>query len=496
MHLLDLDSGEKSLAISRQIPRYGQTVMSPTGKFICYFKDQDWWNYDIERNKHTCLTANAKATFSNASYDGAETAVAYPFGGWSAGDKQVILYDEFDIWLFAADGRSHRRITDGKNIQTRYRVYDDGLVSNSVGNVGGFSSKTIDMNQAVMITSENQHNLKQGISLWSRGKGLSRLVEAHRKIYSLQKIKHRNALTYFECSFDSPPALKMIEEGGKPEIIVQSNAQQSDFRWGRSELIYYESDGKSLKGALFYPAGYVEGKKYPLIVNIYEKLSHTLHDYVPPSGKSANGFSKTDLTQQGFFVLCPDIAYTINEAGPSALRSVTAAVKKAISGKQIDSARMGIMGHSFGGYETTYIIANSSLFKAAVAGAPVTDLKSFYLSVNNENRPNLQLVESNQLRLKKPFHGPELKMNSPIENIANVKTPLLLWTSDSDQVVPPAQSMEFHLGLWRLGKTSTMLVYPKEDHSLLDEENQEDLSKRVTDWFSHYLMDAVKPDWM
>lgn len=496
IYLLDLDMGGLQLVLKQHLLAGGQTLLSPTGKYIAYFKDGNWWTYDTRKKKHNCITGAVGGSFINAGHDKAGPAPAHPFGGWSLGDGELVLHDAFDIWIFSSDGTSSRRITDGRSRHIRHRLYDDGLLHQSLGKVAGFSSKAIDMENTVMVTTEDQHSLRKGISLWNRKKGLHQLVAADRKIYSLQKLGGSDALTYFECSFDSPPALKLAGIVEQPIVIAQANAQQSDFHWGSSQVVHYEVAGHKLKGALFYPSNFVAGRKYPMIVNIYEKLSRTVHDYVPPSGKSENGFSATDLTQQGFFVLCPDIDYTLNDAGNSALRCVTAAVEKVLEGHPIDDSRIGIMGHSFGGYQTSYIIAHSSLFKAAIAGAPITDLRSFDLSVNNEGRPNLVLVEEEQLRLTKPFYGPEMKRNSPMESIINVQTPVLLWTSDSDQVVPPEQSMAFHIGLWRLGRESTLLVYPKEGHSLLNDKNQEDLSKRVSEWFSYYLKEDKRPDWM
>lgn len=495
-HLLDLNTGVQQLILKQHLFSNGQTLLSPKGKYIAYFKEGNWWTYSIKTKKHNCLTGNLGSSFVKADPDKTGTAPPYRFGRWSLDDSELVLHDEFDIWILTADGTSSRRITDGRSTSIRHRVYDDGLFNQSIAKVAGFSSKTIDLESTLTVATENLNSLRQGISIWNRKKGLRKLYEADRRIYSLQKLEKNEALTFFECGFDSPPALKIAQEGEQPRTIVQSNMQQSDFYWGKSEVVHYEAGGLKLKGALFYPSDYVPGRKYPMIVNIYEQLSRTVHDYVPPSGKSENGFSATDLTQQGFFIFCPDIAYTLDDAGNSALRCVTAAVEKVLESQPIDPSRMGIMGHSFGGYETSYIIAHSTLFKAAIAGAPVTDIKSFSLSVNNEGRPNLVLVEEHQFRLTQPFYGPETQRNSPIESIMGVQTPVLIWTSDSDTVVPPSQSMAFHIALWRLGKQSTLLVYPKEGHSLLKEENQEDLSKKVSEWFSYYLKGEKKPAWM
>jgi dipeptidyl aminopeptidase/acylaminoacyl peptidase len=179
-----------------------------------------------------------------------------------------------------------------------------------------------------------------------------------------------------------------------------------------------------------------------MVTYIYEKLSNNLHKYCMPSIHSDNGMNISNFTLNGYFVLCPDISYTINEPGKSALDCVTAAINKAQTKGNIDSKRLGLIGHSFGGYEVTYILGQCKIFKAAVAGAPVTDLRSHYLLVNSRGRPNLDNFEGYQYRITLPFYDPKFEANSPVAFADKIKTPLLIWTSDRDPVVSSYQSIE------------------------------------------------------
>src|SRR5690606_668736 len=123
-------------------------------------------------------------------------------------------------------------------------------------------------------------------------------------------------------------------------------------------------------------------KKYPMIVSVYEKQSRELHNFSIPTVTPVDGFNIAAFLNEGYLVLLPDIHYTVGEPGPSALYCTLAAVNHVLKMEIADPGRIGLIGHSFGGYESNYIISRSDIFAAAVSGAPANDLLSFYLSVN------------------------------------------------------------------------------------------------------------------
>src|SRR5690606_31619782 len=146
-----------------------------------------------------------------------------------------------------------------------------------------------------------------------------------------------------------------------------------------------------------------------------------------------------------YFVLLPDIHYEITQVGMSAVKCVESSVKKALTLGNIDKNKIGLIGHSFGGYETAYIITQSSLFKAAVAGAGVYDLTSFNFDIfKMTGQPEIMRSENIPFRMKNHYYeSPENYLkNSPIHHFSKVNTPLLVWSGKNDLNVNPQQSIE------------------------------------------------------
>src|SRR5690606_34732628 len=231
----------------------------------------------------------------------------------------------------------------------------------------------------LLIHTLNNEKLSEGFGVWNLKTGFTEITHNDFKIQYIKRISG-NSFLYLSKRFDEPLQIVNVKTDGKQNIIVKSNEHQKQFYWGKSELIYYQSpEGKRLKGALFYPANYNDEVNYPMIVSIYENKSNALHDYVAPSLTSYTGINLTNFTQEGYFVLYPDIAYELNSPGKSALDCVNAAIDKALEIGSIDENKLGLMGHSFGGFEASYIVSQTNRFKAAIASAGVNDLLSFYL---------------------------------------------------------------------------------------------------------------------
>ncbi len=158
------------------------------------------------------------------------------------------------------------------------------------------------------------------------------------------------------------------------------------------------------------------------------------------------------------------------------------------------------MGHSFGGYETSYVINQTNIFAAAIASGAITDLTRRYLTVGiNTARPEIWRFASVGWRMgdKTPFSSREdFDRNSPLAFIENLQTPLLMWSGKEDTQVDPFQTTSYYMALRRLNKKNIMLLYPKENHTLLNPINQKDLTIRVLQWFDYYLKDEKTPDWI
>lgn len=252
-----------------------------------------------------------------------------------------------------------------------------------------------------------------------------------------------------------------------------------------------------MQGALFYPANYAPGKQYPMIVYIYEILSNTVHGYTMPSVRTA--YNTTNFTTNGYFVFRPDIVYETNDPGVSAVNCVVPAVKEVLKTGMIDPAKLGLMGHSWGAYQTSFLITQTDIFKAACAGAPLTDLISMSMSIYwNSGTPDQKIFETSQGRFDGAWYertDAHIR-NSPMFNAAKIKAPLLVAFGDKDGAVDWHQGIEMYGTLRRMEKPHVMLVYADENHGLAKKENQIDYQKKQREWFDHYLLGKPAEKWI
>ena len=194
----------------------------------------------------------------------------------------------------------------------------------------------------------------------------------------------------------------------------------------------------------------------------------------------------------------PDIVYKLNDPGMSAVACVLPALKAAIATGVVDAKRVGLHGHSWGGYETAFLVTQTDAFRVALAGAPLTDMVSMYSSVYwNTGTANQPIFESNQGRFTSSYleNTEAYIRNSPVYHAANVKTPLLMMANDKDGAVDWTQSIEYYNTLRRLGKPVVMLSYKGENHHLAKPENKKDYTVRVKEFFDSYLNDKEAPKW-
>lgn len=496
--LLNIETGQKSNFLECQ-PNHSlnKTLsFSPCGKFILFFKDKNWQMYSTEQNVTVNLTKNI-SDFSNKTAQYNFNSFPHGFAGWTANDRSVVVYDEFDLWEFDTADYSFKKLTSGRNQDIIYR-----LASYKVE-----SYPSLDAKAHVLIPGENfiliqrkKDNSKSGFASIDKNGELQVIAFESKLLTNIKKSTKGNHFMYTREDFNLPPQLIIKKSNAKPKLLFQSCPDYKKFSHGHSELITYQnSKSDKLNGVLFYPAGYNPHKLYPMIVSIYEKQTSKLHQYVNPSLLNGSSFNITNFTNNGYFVLLPDISYEIGSPGNSALDCVLSAVKKVLRSHSINPEKLGITGHSFGGYETSYIITKTNIFAAASAGAFPSDLVTFYLSYNKlDYIPEIWRFEDFQLRIGSSlFEDYDAYLeNSPVRHAANISTPLLSYTGDKDNSVDFNQSKEFYLALRRLGKKNILLIYPDEDHAFMNKEQQTDLTLKNEQWFDHYLRDKSKPIWM
>jgi dipeptidyl aminopeptidase/acylaminoacyl peptidase len=256
--------------------------------------------------------------------------------------------------------------------------------------------------------------------------------------------------------------------------------------------------GETLQGVLYKPEGFDPSRQYPMMVYFYERLSDNLNNYVIPAAGSSS-INISFYVSRGYLVFTPDIPYRVGYPGESAMNAVVPGVLSLLERGFVDRERVGVQGHSWGGYQIAYMITETDLFRAAEAGAPVANMISAYGGIRwGTGMSRMFQYEKTQSRIGGSLWEQPLRFieNSPIFYANKVNTPLLMLHNDQDGAVPWEQGIEYFVALRRLQKPVWMLNYNGEDHGLREEQNQKDWAIRMQQFFDHYLMDAPMPVWM
>lgn len=494
VYIKDLRTGSIKLVIKAHNTDTNMLRLSPVNDSMVYYHNESWWCYDMQSGMNTNLTAAIRSEWDNKNDSTASQLLVYGNPAWTDDGHDVLIHDSYDLWKISTDGKISRRMTRGKETGMVFRL-DAGLPDyKDLGRV--FSparSAKIDLDAPFILQAQGQENQK-GYYIGIGG-GIHKLV--YGSFITDQLFSSKNGQFFCRVqSFSQPFGVVGISQYGTfTDTIVQSNAHQKNYHWGSGKMVHYKGpQGEDLKAALLYPAGYDPSKKYPMIVDLYQIRSPELYEYVVPSIKDYVGFNPTNYTLDGYLVLLPDIAYKMGEPCLSATYCIEAAVNEVCAQGIADISRMGIIGHSFGGYEVNCILGRSGLFAAAVSGAGISDPIGYYFS----SCPTFLGSESwrfeyQQFRMRSSFYDDRngYVENSPIFKADSIRTPLLLWAGKEDEIIPYGQSLVLYHALRRLDKECIMLLYPNESHVLEKPENQADLSLRIKQWFDRLLQKKV-----
>jgi dipeptidyl aminopeptidase/acylaminoacyl peptidase len=249
---------------------------------------------------------------------------------------------------------------------------------------------------------------------------------------------------------------------------------------------------------LFFPPDFDPEKKYPMIVNFYERSSDDLHRHRTPEAHRST-INYTYYTNLGYIIFNPDIKYLTGQPGEDCLNAVESGVDALVKTGYVDESRIALQGHSWGGYQVAYILTKSDRYKCAESGAPVVNMVSAYGGIRWESGMSRMFqYEKTQSRLGATlWENPSLyHKNSPIYEMPNVTTPVLILHNDEDGAVPWYQGIEYYMALRRLNKPAWLLNYNNEPHWPVKWQNRLDFNIRMEQFFNHFLLDAPLPLWM
>jgi dipeptidyl aminopeptidase/acylaminoacyl peptidase len=234
------------------------------------------------------------------------------------------------------------------------------------------------------------------------------------------------------------------------------------------------------------------------MVYFYERNSDNLHSYyTPAAGRSI--INHSFYVSRGYVLFIPDIPYKTGEPGPSAANSIIPGVKHLVDQGFINEKKIGMQGHSWGGYQTAYLVTQTDMFACAESGAPVSNMTSAYGGIRwSSGMSRMFQYERTQSRIGEDLWTARDKYiaNSPVFFADKINTPLLILHNDEDGAVPWYQGIELFVALRRLEKRAWLLNYNGQPHWVMKDENRRDFATRMQQFFDHYLMDAPEPEWM
>jgi dipeptidyl aminopeptidase/acylaminoacyl peptidase len=490
VYLINLQDGSrKQIATALK----GTLTLSPNAQYVTWWSlpDTAWFAYSVNTEKTTKLTDNKTVKFYEEDDDHPDFPPAHGAAGWVDDLKapMFVVYDNYDAWAIDLKNNEPMLITGGRENRVKYRY------------VNLDTDERFILGKNALWKLFYEKDKSEGYAIPTSP--LMKPKEIYKEAFSLSnpiKAKQADNLIFTKQNFQNFPDLYTSDLSFQNVVkISEANPQQKEYAWGTVELVNWKAlDNTPLEGLLYKPENFDATKKYPMMVYFYEKNADNLHSYYSPSPiRSYINYSY--FTSNGYVVFVPDIVYKAGEPGKSAYTCIIPGVEAMIQKGFINKDRVGISGHSWGGYQSAYLITQTNMFRAAEAGAPVSNMTSAYGGIRWESGLVRQAqYEKGQTRIGGTLWEKFDKYieNSPLFQVPKIQTPLLMMHNDDDGAVPWYQGIEFYMALKRFNKPVWLLNYNGEKHGLTQRKNRKDFAKRLYQYFDHYLKDAPAPAWM
>ncbi|HVZ49982.1 MAG TPA: prolyl oligopeptidase family serine peptidase, partial [Gemmatimonadaceae bacterium] len=506
LYRVNVATGEKTLIASKLSRTYGT---SPDSKWFLYLRDKRVHAFNLETGKDNVIDSGVPKGFVDATDDHAYELPIYGIAGWSKDGKSVILDHRFDLWSLPLDPSSGTPVNLTKGVgekeQIEFRI--NRLGAGGRGGRGGGGGGAggddvgIDLSQPLLLNATGLWTKKSGFWTLPPGGTPAPLRYMDKSIGATTKAKDADRVIYTEQTFQEFPDYWVSDtKFASPRKVTDANPFITEYAWGSKVLIdYRNSKGQHLQGTLTLPANYEPGKKYPMLVYFYEIMSNTHHQFSMPAFDDRPQMST--YASNGYLVFQPDVVYEIGKPGSSAVDCVTSGVKEVIKEGYADPKHIGLQGHSWGGYQSSYILTQTNMFAAVVTGAPPTNLISFYDELYKQTGTVQQgIMEVGQVRMGEnvtPWNSTKLyEEQSPIFNVTKITTPFMILQGTADGAVDWVEGLQYFNAARRNGKQVIFLSYPNEPHHLANKENQKDFQVRMKQFFDHYLQGTPMPDWM
>ena len=489
LYRIDLATGD-TFALAKgtmDLPR-----VSPTGRFAYSWNrdDQQWEVFDLSTGSKTKMDAGIPTSLANEEHDWPYAPSAHGSPGWTTGDAHLLLYDAFDVWqVDPQQPNAPQRLTRGREEGLVYRLIDVDADRQAHDPADLWFRVQDDADKTMSVARMNPR----------RGR-VTPVYRSSGMLSSIRRARSGEAWQFRYERFDTFPDVWLADRDFDAVTqLSQLDTARAPFLWGSSQLVSWTNvSGATIDGVLYLPEAHYDGT-IPMMVYFYERFSDNLHRHWRPEPYRSI-INPTFYVSRGYAVFIPDIPYEVGFPGESAMDAVMTGISNVLDHHpRIDRNRVGVQGHSWGGYQIAYMVTRTNFFKAAEAGAPVSNMTSAYGGIRyGSGMSRMFQYENTQSRIggslwERPL---EYLENSPIFQADRITTPLLMMHNDEDGAVPWTQGIELFVALRRLDRPVWLINYNGEPHNLTKWANKVDWATRMQQFFDHYLQGAPAPVWL
>ncbi len=484
--------------------------ISSTGKYFTWYdrENQNWIIYRI-KDQHQinvgkvipeplyrdCDNYSDRLKTTSPSAEG--------IAGWLENDSSVVINGRFDLWEVNPDG--HRlpiNLTGALGMRNgvRFRVvnFGPGKVLKDTILLSAFDVQKKDEGFYKLLLGKYKSLLKLSMGRYLYSYSVPNDIEFGSSAPAIEdhplKAKNTNIYLTQRMTTNEYPNLFVTTDFRTYKPLTHL-VPEKKYNWYSTQLIRYSlPNGRQSEGILFKPENFDPRRKYPVIFYYYERNADVLNIYL--HANLSNGCLNIPwFVSNDYLVFVPDIIYYKSSyPGECAYQAVNSAANVLTRFPWVDAKALGLQGHSFGGWETNYIVSHSIRFKAAASASGFADDISSYGQTNVGD--DYFLSRQGRLWVSLWQNQDVYIQNSPIYRANRVSTPLFLMHTAKDSRVNLQQAIEFYRALAGLHKKVWLLQYSNEDHSLYDDSNRLDYSIRLAQFFDHYLKGAPAPKWM
>ncbi len=471
---------------------------SPDSKSFAYIAadppgEDNWW---VARLYTQRVEGSPSAILNPTEVSGRLHGLQIAVPRWSPDEKSIafiggLMSDQGvtggDVWIIPSAGGQPRDLAFNRPTTAEWITWADRNHLYSSELAGG------DCQLVRISVSQNGDRASFGPPVFR----ISGSVGAGIFTHSLSVTADRSLFVFQTSSFNKPPEIYAAMAEADPQnpgdgfaSLKQLTHFNDDLKpsWGGSVSLKWTNENLHIQGWLLLPANYDPAKKYPLVVEVHGGPAAA----EPSIWGMGGSLSPAIFSDLGYFVLLPNPRGSFGQGeaftqanrkdfGYGDLRDILAGVDAVVGKYPVDPRRVGIMGWSYGGFMTMFAVTQTHRFRAAVAGAGISDWLSYY----GENSIDEWMI---------PYFGasvyddPQIyAKSSAIDFIKNVTTPTLSVVGDRDGECPAPQSFEFWHALRDLHVPTELVVYPNEGHGLSDPAHRRDVLQRAVDWFARYM---------